>query len=90
MSVCQWTGVGCDASSSVTSVDINNKGLGGTAPSSLLSLAGMESVNFADNNDFTAWSLTSSPASSLKYVRVYNTNLDGVVPATEWCALTEL
>jgi hypothetical protein len=80
----------CDASSSVTSVNLSNKAIGGTAPSSLLSLAGMETVNFGGNKDFSAWLLTSSPAPSLKYIHVDDTNLNGVVPATEWCALTGL
>ena len=89
-SVCQWTGVGCNASLSVTSVDISDKDLRGAAPSSLLTVAGIETVQFAYNDAFAAWLLPNSPASSLKYVNVANSNLGGTVPATEWCALTEL
>ena len=59
--------------------------LTGAFPVCLLKMAGMQTMVASDNDQFSAWSLPSSPASSLKYVHVHNSNLGGTVPATEWC-----
>jgi len=70
--------------------NVGNNDLTGAFPVCLLEKAGMQTMEASRNDQFSAWSLPSNPASSLEYVSVYNCNLGGTVPATQWCALTEL
>ena len=47
----------------------------------------MTHVYMYNTPNFDSWSLSDAPSSSLKYVHVANTNLQGTVPATAYCDL---
>ena len=61
--------------------------MSGAFPTCLLTKAGMTYVLMHNNPNFDSWSLPDAPSSSLKYVHVGNTNLQGTVLATAYCDL---
>eukprot|EP01042_Synura_sphagnicola_P002768 gene2768-biopygen2991 len=77
-----WTGVGCSASSAVTSISLVSKSITGTLPFSLGLLTSLAYINLGANSIRGSIPFSLGGLTSLSYLSLYGNSLTGSIPAS--------